>query len=286
MHKNSFVKRLLLVLMVFTFAVAIAPFAYAEGEGTATTAEGGHTTEAAASDENPLTPLGINGGLLFVHTFNFFLVAGLLTVMLWNPARNMLETRGAKIQKGLEDAAAAAKARQNAEQDASKVVADARSEANKIVEEARARGEEVAKSIEADARAQADKIKSDASNEAKSARDTELAGLRDQVVNISVAMAGNILKENIDAKKQSTLVSNFLSNVPDAAKKLGGKVDVVSAMPLSADEQSKVKTTIGADEVSFHVDPSILGGLVVRSADKVVDGSVKSNLAGLSNSIS
>jgi len=41
-----------------------------------------------------------------------------------------------------------------------------------------------------------------------------------------------------------------------------------------------VKSEIGA-EASFSVDPSILGGLIVRSGDRVVDGSVRSNLNDL-----
>jgi F-type H+-transporting ATPase subunit b len=273
MHKKIFVKRLLLAFFALSFVIAVtAPMALA-AEETAAAAEGEQT--------NPLTPLGINGGLLIVHTFNFLLVAALLTVLLWRPAVNMLDARAAKIQKGLEDAAAAARARQNAEADAAKVLADARAEANKILEEARNRAEDVAKNIQAEARSAADKIKADAQAEITTARNAELAGLRDRVVDISVAMAGRILGEKIDAKKQAELVSNFFSNVPTAAKNLGGKVEVISAMPLNDAEQKKAKDAIGAADVTFVVDPSILGGVVIRSADKVIDGSVKSGLGEL-----
>jgi F0F1-type ATP synthase delta subunit len=37
--------------------------------------------------------------------------------------------------------------------------------------------------------------------------------------------------------------------------------------------------------VSFHVDPSILGGLVIRVGDKVLDGSVAGKLDNLSQSL-
>ncbi len=241
-----------------------------------------YAAEAAGSD-NPLTPLGINGGLLIVHTLNFLLVAAILTVLLWRPALNMLDARSEKIKRGLEDAALAAKARQNAEADVAKILADARAEANKMIEEARNRADEVAKTITAEARAEAEKIRSDAQAEAVTLRNAELASLRDRVVDISVAMAGRILNANIDAKKQAELVSNFFSNVPDAAKNLGGKVEVVSAMPLSEAEQANAKKALNADEVTFTVDPSILGGVVVRSANRVVDGSVRSGLNELSS---
>jgi F-type H+-transporting ATPase subunit b len=267
MLKRMNMKRLVMIMTsLAVVALAAAPAYAAE----------------AAESTNPLTPLGINGGLLLVHTFNFILVAALLTVLLWKPAVNMLDARAAKIQKGLEDAAAAAKARQNAEADVAKILADARSEANKVVEEARNRAEDVAKNIQTEARGAADKIKSDAAAEATTARNAELSGLRDRVVDISVAMAGRILGENIDAKKQSTLVSNFFSNVPTAAKNLSGKVEEVSAMPLNEAEQKQAQAAIGSSDITFSVDPSILGGVVVRSENKVIDGSVKSGLGNLS----
>ena len=35
--------------------------------------------------------------------------------------------------------------------------------------------------------------------------------------------------------------------------------------------------------ITYKVDPSILGGLVVRAGERVVDGSVRSNLQGLAS---
>ncbi|MGH2521682.1 MAG: F0F1 ATP synthase subunit delta, partial [Anaerolineales bacterium] len=52
------------------------------------------------------------------------------------------------------------------------------------------------------------------------------------------------------------------------------------------EEQEAVKRDIaarmgGATSVAFKVDPSILGGLIVRVGDKVLDGSVAGKLEGL-----
>lgn len=289
-----------LLALFLVLALAFAPMfgvQAQEGSGESTPAvssEEHGTTEAGATEEtavaeaeeappSPLAPLGINSGFLIAQIINFGAIFIFLLFILWRPLVNMLDARAAKIAKGLEDAAAAAKARMNAEQEAEGILAKARAEANKIIEEARARGDEVAKSIEVAARNEADKIKSDARAEAAAARDAELAGLRDQVLNISVAVAQRIIGENLDAKKQKALVDNFFSKVPAEAKNFSGSVEVVSAMPLSDAEQSKVKEEIGASDVVFSVDPNILGGLVVRSADRVVDGSVRGNLSNLAS---
>lgn len=264
-HLNT--RFLLVVLALFSVMMTVAPIVSA--------------AEETAAAESPLTPLGINAGLLFVHTFNFLLVAFLLTFLLWRPAVNFLDARAAKIQKGLEDAAQAAKARQNAEQEAEQILAKARAEASKALEEARQRGDDLVKQAQTEARTEADKIKGDARAEAETQRNAELAGLRDKVIDISVAVAGRILGENIDSKKQASLVSDFFSKLPADAKNLAGKVEVISAMPLNDAEQKKAKSTLGVDDVTFSVDPAILGGVIVRSADKVVDGSVKSGLGDL-----
>lgn len=249
--------------------------------GESTADEHGETATSEAEGVNPLEPLGINAGYLVAQIINFLIVFGGLTAILWRPAMNFLDTRSAEIQKGLEDAAAAAKARQNAEQEAEKVLAEARAEAAKVIAEARNRGDDVAKTIQTEARSRAEEIAAQARVDAEAARNAELAGLRDQVVNISVAMAQRIIGETLDAKKQSSLVSDFFSKIPADAKSLSGKLEVVSAMPLNDAEQSKVKSELGASDVAFVVDPAILGGLIIRSQEKVVDGSVRSSLSSL-----
>lgn len=235
---------------------------------------------------SPLDNLGINPGFLLIQIIAFIVLYTLLTRFIYDPLINMLSERRNRIAKGIEDAAAAAKARQNAEAEAEKILAQARTEAQKVIDEARGRGEGVAKGIEQEARKAAEKIQSDAQADAVASRDQQLGDLREQVLNISTAVAGRILGENLDTKKQKALVDGFIADLPADAKGLSGNVEVISAMPLSDKEQSSVQKAIGADSATFSVDPAILGGLIVRSADRVVDGSVRSNLSKLSANLS
>jgi len=274
--------RLLLLILVLT-SLVIVPLAAAQEGGEDTTAT---VEEAAAPAEeapvSPLTPLGINTGFLIAQIINFLIIFVLLTALLWRPLTRMLDSRAVKIQKGLEDAAAAANARRNAEAEAEKILASARADAAREIEAARSRGEEVAKQVINEANQDAERIRTEARARGEEERNKQLADLRSQVANISLAVANNVIRENLDAKKQSALIDNFFANVPEGAKALkGAKVEVVSAMPLSEAEQNKIKKEIGAAEASFLVDPNILGGLVIRSADRVVDGSVRSNMSEL-----
>ena len=226
--------------------------------------------------------LGINLGYLLVQIIAFIVIYVLLTRFLYNPLIAVLKDRRTRIQRGLEDAQAAANARLNAEAEAEKILQQARTEAQTVIDEARSRGDEVASQIEADARTEAEKIREEARTAAVAERDTQLAGLRSQVASISIAVAQNLVGEALDEKRQQSLINDFFAKVPAEAKSLKGDVVVVSAMPLSDAEQNKAKKEIGADNISFQVDPSILGGLIVRSGDRVVDGSVRSGLTEIS----
>lgn len=270
-----------LLLLVMLLAVPVVAMA----QDDSAPAEGETTAEAAAGEEeksvSPLAPLGINQGFLLAQIFNFLLVFGALTVFLWRPLTNMLDSRADKIAKGLEDASAAANARRNAETEAEKILAQARSEAAKVIEEARERGDEVAKSIEAEARKDADKIRTDARSSAEVERNAELSGLRGHVTSISIAVAQRLIGANLDEKRQKAMIDEFFTKVPESVRSLSGAVTVVSAMPLSEAEQTKVKKEIGASDVTFSVDPAILGGLVIRAGDRVIDGSIRSGLGEL-----
>lgn len=253
-----------------------APAAEAQGETAAEAAP----AEAAPST-NPLVPLGINTGFLLAQIINFGIIFVLLSVFLWPRLTKMLDNRAATIQKGLEDAAAAAAARKNAEADAEKVLADARAQAAKIIEEARARGEEVAKAVENEARAAAEKIRADELVKVEAERNKQLADLRGQVAAIAIAMSQKLIGETLDEQRQQALIKDFFAKVPAEAKSLSGAIEVVSAMPLTDDEIENVKAQTGASEVTNIVDPNILGGLIIRSTDRVVDGSVRSSLNDL-----
>jgi F-type H+-transporting ATPase subunit b len=293
MHKTLSLKRLML-LGVMAWLLIGASVAFAQ-EATTVPAEGETVSEAADHAEadtgevvaeaeaggGGLDALGLNAGYLLAQIINFLIIFGALGALLWRPIINMLDARSAKIEKGLEDARIAAEARRNAEAEAEKILAAARADVSKVIEEGRGRGEEVVKQLEADARAEAEKIRADARIAAAAERDQQLAALRGQVADISIAVARRLIGESLDAKRQNALISDFFTKVPAEARKLGGDVEIVSAMPLSADEQAKARQEIGAGNVTFTVDPSILGGLIVRSGDRVVDGSIRSSLNDL-----
>lgn len=227
---------------------------------------------------DPLGALGINGGFLIAQLVNFGIIFVLFTALAWRPIVRRLDERAMKIAKSLEDAEYNAKARAEAEAEAARIIEQARREAARLADEARGRGDESAKSILAEAQREADAIKSKARADAEQQRNQLLAEMRGQVAALAMAAAQHLLGESLDEKRQQKLVADFFANVPAGARNLGGTVEVTSALPLSDAEQRTIKDQTGAQEIHFRVDPTILGGVIVRAGDRVIDGSVRAGL--------
>lgn len=236
--------------------------------------------------------LGINLGLLIVQIIAFIIVFLTLNAWVYKPLLNMMETRKQKIAQGLEDARVAAEARANAEKEAAKVIAEAQTEASKIVREATERAATASNDVKAAATAEAAKAREAAIAEAEVERNRVLGDLRGQVASLAIAAANKLVSEALDEKKQRALLDDFFSGVKsgkvvvlDGANFKGETAEVTSALPLSKDEEATVKkdvlAKVGATDVAFRVDPAILGGLVIKVGDKVLDGSVAGKLEGL-----
>ncbi|HSL29814.1 MAG TPA: F0F1 ATP synthase subunit B [Anaerolineales bacterium] len=236
--------------------------------------------------------LGINLGLLIIQIFAFTIVLLTLNAWVYKPMLNMMETRRQKIAQGLEDARVAAEARANAEKEAARVIADAQTEASKIVREATERAASAGQDVKAAAEAEAASAREAAIAEAEVERNRILGDLRSQVVGLAMAAANKLVGESLDEKRQHALLDEFFSGVKsgklvvlDGGDFRGESAQVTSALPLNAEEQEAVKRDVlskaGAKEVTFRVDPAILGGLVIRVGDKVLDSSVAGRLEGL-----
>ena len=231
--------------------------------------------------------LGINLGLLIVQLIAFAIVFLTLNAWVYKPMLDMMESRKQKISQGLEDARVAADARANAEKEAAKVLAEAQAEAGKVVREATERAASAGKDVKAAAEAEAAKAREAALAETELERARILGDLRGQVAALAIAAANKLVGDALDEKKQHALIDEFFSGVK-AGKVVvvdgefkGDSAEVTSALPLNSQEQEAVKKSFSAKEVSFKVDPAILGGLVVKIGDKVLDGSVAGKLEGL-----
>lgn len=244
--------------------------------------------------------LGINLGYLLVQICNFAVIFIVLRAWVYKPLLNMLAKRRETITKGLEDARVASEARASAEEQANKIVADAQRKAEEIVRETSERVKGLERQMLADAEADAAKRREQTLVEMDVERNRMFTELRAQVGSLAIAATQKLLQESLDEKRQQVLLDEFFSGVRagrvvvlEGAQSLEGtSVEVVSALPLTVEEQKKIRVDVLSKsqvvdkepEFTFKVDPSLLGGLVVRVGDRVVDGSVAGQLESLRRS--
>lgn len=241
--------------------------------------------------------LGLNLGFLLLQIANFAIIFIVLRAWVYKPLVKMLEKRRQAIAQGLEDARVAAEARANAEEEAKRLVDEAALKAASLTREANARAEAIKKERLAEAEVEANRIRESKLAELEQERMQILAGLREEVVTLSMAATQKLVQESLTAERQRALLKEFFSGVKAGKVVLlegealsGAEAEVTSALPLTADEQKVVKSELlgklqGEALVNFKVDPKILGGLVVRVGDRVVDGSVAGQLSALRQSL-
>ena len=233
--------------------------------------------------------LGINLGYLLVQILNFLIILVVLRAWVFTPILGLFEKRRAIISQGLEDARVAAEARANAEKEAREIIAKAETEKQQKIRDASTQAEQTAKDVLAQAEVQAAKIRENAQGEIAQERNQILADVRGQVAALAMAATTKLLGEALDEKRQRSLIDEFFSGVKAGkvsvldTEMTGESVEVTSALPLTESERQAVETDVlskvGAKAaVSFRVDPAILGGLVFKVGDKIVDASVAGKL--------
>jgi len=240
-----------------------------------------------------LEKLGLNLGSLLIQIATFGIVLVVLRAWVYKPLMNMMEKRRKTIAQGLEDARVAAEARANAERESSLIIAEAQAKAAEIVREASTRAEVAAREVRASSDAEAARARDTALAEVQQERDRVLSEVRGQIAALSIAATQKLIGESLDDKRQHALLQEFFSGVRSGKVMVlegetvkGAAAEVTSALPLTGDEQDAVKQDVlkklgTSASVTFRVDPAILGGLVVKVGDRVVDGSVAGQLQGL-----
>lgn len=235
--------------------------------------------------------LGINPIYLIAQILNFLLIWFLLSRLVFPRVLKALEERRALIEKGLEDAKAAEQLRASAQAERQRILEEAIAERQRIVAEAVRQAEQQRAQILAEARAEAQRLLEVAREEAERERERILGELRSHIATLALAAAYRVVGDALDETRHRRLIQEFFTTMPPRVLEelrgvKGDRVEVISAIPLQEEEKQSIRQELAArldltGDVIFRVDPTILGGLVVRVGDRVIDGSVRSRMEGL-----
>lgn len=243
--------------------------------------------------------LGINGPFLLSQIVNFLILFVVLRVALWKPLLQRIDERRERLRQEREDAEAAAELRAEVEAKREEMLDDAREEARKVVAKAQEQAETLKEQRIEEADEEAEEVKDRAREEAEEERNRILGEMRGEIASLATAAAQRIIGESLDEQRQRALVDSFFSGVregqvevlPEKMGDLKGPVIVTSAIPLTEAEEDTIREELGdrigkGVDLSFKVNPDVLGGLVLRAGDRVIDGSVVGQLERLQESLS
>ena len=156
---------------------------------------------------------------LLFQIINFLLLLWVLNRLLFSRVVKMLDERGKRISKGLEDAEAAARDRELARAEREAALDEARKEAQAMIARATKIADDSKAEILAEAKSQAEKATAKARDEITAEKDRAMAELRTHVAELALEAAGRLVRSEMDGPTQRKLVEDFLSEVNPADAK-------------------------------------------------------------------
>ena len=151
--------------------------------------------------------------MLVLTWVTFFLLLAVLQKFAWKPIVAALEKRESDIRKSLEDADKIKTELADVQSSKEKILNDAYKTAQGILEESRKRAQDIAREIEEKAKKQAQDLVHAAHQEIEGEKEKVKTVLRRQSAEIAIALAGKIMKENLDSEKNRKLVDQYIKEV-------------------------------------------------------------------------
>ncbi|MDR7866181.1 MAG: F0F1 ATP synthase subunit B [Sporomusaceae bacterium] len=157
---------------------------------------------------------------LIAQIINFLLLAYILKKFVFGKVLQAMSDRQARIVGNLESADRERAAAEELKREYQEQLAQARTQAQVIVEKATKLAEQAKDDILKEARAEHARLLKEAQEEIARERERAVAELRNEVVSLSIAAAGKIIGQNLDANANAKLVSDFINNLD--GQKIGG----------------------------------------------------------------
>jgi len=161
--------------------------------------------------DNPLVQL--DPGLFIWTILTFLTLLFLLAKFAWKPLLAALEERENKIKNSLEDAEKAKAELERINVKSEEIIAKARSEAQSIHVEAKAATERIKADLKAKAEEDSKKIREEAEKQIRVEKDKAINEIRQEVVDLSLAVAEKVIKKNLSKEDNQGLIEDSLKNL-------------------------------------------------------------------------
>jgi len=157
--------------------------------------------------------LGIDGRILLAQFLNFAVLVFVLWRFAYKPIFNVLEERRLKIEKGLDDADAAAKNLLLTEEENKQLLIKAKQEAALIIEAAQQQADERQKQVVAKAEKEIEAITEKEREKIRLEKEAVMSQLKNEVSGLVLASLQKFLSENMTAERDKDVISKIVNNL-------------------------------------------------------------------------
>jgi F-type H+-transporting ATPase subunit b len=160
---------------------------------------------------NPLVQ--VDPGLYIWTIVTFVVLLLLLARFAWRPLLEALERRQEAIRKSLDEARQAKQELGRLHEESARILAEARAEADAIISRTRADAARAGEEMKVKARADAENIVKHAEREIQLETSRALQKVRQEAVDISIAIASKIIQRNLSREDNERLIAETLSEI-------------------------------------------------------------------------
>ena len=151
-----------------------------------------------------------DAALMIIAVFFLFLI---LSYLLFEPARKMMEARREKIAKELKNAADSEKAAADLKAEYEEKLSGIQKEAEEILADARKRASEAEMRTISEAREEASRITARAREEAELEKQKAADDVKREIVEVATLMAEKLLAANIDKARSEALLDETIASI-------------------------------------------------------------------------
>ncbi len=165
--------------------------------------------------DNPLVQP--DPGLFLWTILTFLVLLVLLAKFAWKPLLALLDRREEMIRQSLDDAEKAKHELQRLQQESKEILSKARVEAQSILAKSRSEAEKLKGEIRQEAKVQADSILRDAEKQIQVETEKAIAGIKNEVVDLSLLVASKLIKKNLSKEDNQSLIEESLKQVESSS---------------------------------------------------------------------
>lgn len=160
--------------------------------------------------------LDINPSTVIFAIINFCILVVGLTVFLYKPVCNMLDSRKEEVANNLNSAEEAKLEAQKLKDEYAAQLQNARSEAQDIINQAAKIGEQTKADIVSEAREEAARLTAKAQADIAREKTEALNEIRNEIADLAVLAAAKVVGKTIDVADHQNMVNDFVKEVGEA----------------------------------------------------------------------